>query len=79
MIEFAEQAGGAALAAGYKGGLAVALKNLGNGHYKIGSPPDTTNSYYKKAMFAAQAIDDYYTHAASFFFILPKEVEAKVN
>ena len=65
MIEFAEQARAAAVAADYKRGLAVALKNLGNGHYKIGSPPDTTNNYYKKAMFAAQAIDDHYTHAAS--------------
>lgn len=65
MIEFAEQAKDAAIEADYKAGLAVAFKNLGNGHYKIGSPPDTSTSYYEKAMLSAQEIGDHYTHAAS--------------
>lgn len=65
MIDFAQQAKNAAIDADYKAGLAVAFKNLGNGHYKIGSPPDTSNTYYKKALLTAQEIGDHYTHAAS--------------
>ncbi len=65
MIEFAQQAKDAAIESNYKAGLAVAFKNLGNGHYKIGSPPDTSTSYYEKALLTAQEIGDHYTHAAS--------------
>lgn len=65
MIDFAQQAKNAAIDADYHAGLAVAFKNLGNGHYKIGSPPDTTNGYYQKALLAAKEIGDHYTHAAS--------------
>ncbi|MBX2872987.1 MAG: tetratricopeptide repeat protein [Saprospiraceae bacterium] len=65
MIDFAHQARALALQNGYRAGLAVAYKNMGNGHYKAGSPPDTTNTYYTKALYAAKQVGDHYTHAAS--------------
>lgn len=65
MIDFAQQARELATASHYKQGLAIALKNLGNGHLKTGSPPDTCISYYKKAIEVAKQVADYYTQSAS--------------
>lgn len=65
MIEYAQQARALATGSHYKQGLAVALKNIGNGHLKTGSPPDTCVYYYEKAIQVAKQIEDYYTQAAS--------------
>lgn len=65
MIDFAEQAITLANDIDYNAGLAVALKNMGIGHYKAGSRPDTTSSYYKKAINVAKEVGDHYTQAAS--------------
>lgn len=65
MIDYAQQARALATASHYKQGLAVALKNIGNGHLKTGSLPDTTVYYYKKAIQVAKQIEDFYTQAAS--------------
>lgn len=65
MIDFAEQAITLANDIDYNAGLAVALKNMGIGQYKAGSRPDTTSSYYKKAINVAKEVGDHYTQAAS--------------
>lgn len=65
MIDFAQQARTLATTCNYREGLAVALKNIGNGHLKTGSPPDTCIYYYKQAIQVAKQVKDYYTHAAS--------------
>lgn len=65
MIDFAEQARVLATTSHYKQGLAIALKNLGNGHLKTGSPPDTCVYYYKQAIDVAKQVTDYYTQSAS--------------
>ncbi len=65
MIDFAQQARTLATTYNYKEGLAVALKNIGNGHLKTGSPPDTCIYYYKQAIQVAKQVNDYYTQAAS--------------
>jgi signal transduction histidine kinase len=65
MIEYAQQARALATGSHYKQGLAVALKNIGNGHLKTGSPPDTCIYYYKQAIQVAKQVNDYYTQAAS--------------
>lgn len=65
MIDYAQQARALATTCHYKQGLAVALKNIGNGHLKTGSLPDTCIFYYKKAIQVAKQIEDFYTQSAS--------------
>lgn len=65
MVVYAKSAIQLALQIDYQGGLAVAYKNMGIGHFKMGSPPDTSAYYYFQAITVAKQINDYYTQAAS--------------
>lgn len=66
VMHYADRALALARPIHYAAGLAYAYKVKGIGHYKYGSPTDTTIYYYEKAIAYAQEANDFYTQAACY-------------
>ncbi|MEM6628380.1 MAG: ATP-binding protein [Bacteroidota bacterium] len=65
VLLFAEEAYRIGAKIKYKKGTAVAFKNKGIAHYKLGSPSDTAIHFYEQSIQFAKEIGEYYTWVAS--------------
>jgi len=64
VIEYAIKAQKLAIQNNYIQGEAIAYKNLGIGHYKLGSSRDSIVNFYKMAIEKAKIVEDFYTEIA---------------